>query len=61
MEPQVVMRNKMDVEIKGDRCMYNDLMPSRATILCGTSKRVEVIDWISETEMVFESYNCSIR
>ena len=59
VEPQVVKRNDPDRRIDKDGCIYKNFMGAKPPSLSGSPKPVEIIYWISEMEMVFESCNCS--
>lgn len=56
-----VRRNNTNGGIKKDGCKYKYFMASKTPSLSGNPTPVEVIDWIYEIEMVFESYDSSNR
>ena len=58
-EPRVVRRNDPDIEIDRDGSMYNKFLGAKPPSLSRSPKPVEIMDWIFEMEMVFESYNSS--
>ena len=59
VEPQTVRINQTDGGDKKDRCKYKDFMGAKPPRLSRSPKPVEIRDWISEIEMVFESCNSS--
>ena len=57
--PPMVKQNHQDGGNDGRGCKYKDFMASKPPSLSGSPTPVEVINWISEMEMVFESCDCS--
>ena len=58
-KPHVVIRNHPEGGNDGRWCKYKDFIASKPPSLSGIPTPVEVMNWISEMEIVFESYNCS--
>ena len=58
-EPPVVERNDPERERNRDGRMYKNFLGAKPPSLSGSPKPVEIMDWISEMEMVFESCDCS--
>ena len=58
-EPPVVERNDPKREINRDGRMYKNFLGAKPPSLYGSPKPVEIMDWISKMEMVFESCECS--
>ncbi|KAL7591377.1 uncharacterized protein LOC111880758 [Lactuca sativa] len=58
-EPTVAERNNPKREINRDGRMYKNFLGAKLPSLAGSPKPVEIMDWISEKEMGFESCNCS--
>ena len=55
----MVKRNDSDIRIDRYGHMYKNFLGAKPPSLSGSPKPVEIIDWISEIEMVFESCNYS--
>ena len=60
-EPQKVKRNNHDEGIERNESKYKDFMASKPPSISGSPTLVEFMDWISEMEMVFDSYYYSDR
>ena len=59
--PPIVRQNHQDGGNDGRGCKYKDFMASKPPSLSGSPTPVEVINWISEMETMFESCECSNR
>ena len=57
--PRVVRRNDSDRNIDRGWHMYKNFLRAKPPTLSRSSKPVEIMDWISEMEIVFESRNYS--
>ena len=58
-EPHMVRRNHENGGNDGSRCKYKDFMASKTPSFSRSPTAVEVMDWISRMEMMFESCDCS--
>lgn len=61
MEPQVVRMNNNEVEIKRNRCKYNNFTTCQLSIFNGKDVSIEIMDWISEMELAFITYGCNSK
>lgn len=61
VEPPRVRRRNPEERIRRNDCKYKDFMVAKQPSLSGSLTPIEVIDWISRMEMVFESCNYSNR
>ncbi|XP_023738586.1 uncharacterized protein LOC111886570 [Lactuca sativa] len=59
VEPRMVRRNQPNGGNNGRVCKYKDFMASKPPSLPGSPTPMEVMDWISEMEMMFEICDCS--
>ena len=59
--PPIVRQNNQDGGNDGRGCKYKDFMASKPPCLSGSPTPVQVMDWISELETMFESCECSNR
>ena len=59
--PRIVRKINKDGGNDGRWCKYKDFMASKPPHLSGSPTLVEVINWISEIETMFKSYECSNR
>ena len=59
--PPIVRQNNQDRGNDGRGCKYKDFMASKPPCLSGSPTPVQVMDWISEMETMFESCECSNR
>ena len=58
-EPTIAEWNNPEREINRDERMCKNFLGTKPPSLSGSPKPVEIMDWISEMEMVFESCDCS--
>ena len=61
VEQPVVRRNNQYGGNDGRGCKYKDFMASKPPCLSGSPTPVQVMDWISEMETMFESCECRNR
>ena len=59
VEPRVARRNQPNGGNDGSECKYKDFMAFKRLSLPGSQTLVEVMDWISEMEMMFDSCDCN--
>ena len=59
--PLMVRQVNLDGGNDGRGCKYKDFMASKPPCLSGSPTPVQVMDWVSEMETMFESCECSNR